>query len=34
MPIAEQVNGIIHEDWDPRESVRRLLRREQKKETL
>ena len=33
MPIAEQVYGIIHEGRDPHESVRMLLRREQKKET-
>ena len=33
MPIAEQVYGIIHEGRDPYESVRMLLRREQKKET-
>jgi glycerol-3-phosphate dehydrogenase (NAD(P)+) len=32
MPISEQVNGIIHEGWDPSQSVRTLLSREQKPE--
>ncbi|NIM68936.1 MAG: NAD(P)H-dependent glycerol-3-phosphate dehydrogenase [Xanthomonadales bacterium] len=32
MPISEQVNGILHLGWDPGESVRRLLAREQKAE--
>ncbi|MEE4217249.1 MAG: NAD(P)H-dependent glycerol-3-phosphate dehydrogenase [Xanthomonadales bacterium] len=34
MPIAEQVYGIIHEGRDPYESLRELLSREQKQETL
>lgn len=33
MPISEQVYGIIHEGRDPRESLRELLSREQKRET-
>lgn len=33
MPISEQVFGIIHQDWDPVEGVRRLLARQQKSET-
>ena len=32
MPISEQVNGIIHKGWDPSQSVRTLLSREQKPE--
>jgi glycerol-3-phosphate dehydrogenase (NAD(P)+) len=32
MPISEEVYGIIHRGWDPEESVRRLLAREQKPE--
>jgi glycerol-3-phosphate dehydrogenase (NAD(P)+) len=32
MPISEQVNGIIHNGWDPVEGVARLLAREQKAE--
>ena len=32
MPISRQVHGILHEDWDPAEGVRRLLAREQKAE--
>ena len=32
MPISEQVNGIIHLGWDPKQSVRDLLAREQKAE--
>jgi glycerol-3-phosphate dehydrogenase (NAD(P)+) len=32
MPISEQVNGVIHHGWDPKESVRRLLARERKAE--
>jgi glycerol-3-phosphate dehydrogenase (NAD(P)+) len=32
MPITEQVNGIIHQDWDPVEGVARLMAREQKAE--
>ena len=32
MPITEQVNGIIHEGWNPEEGVARLLAREQKAE--
>jgi glycerol-3-phosphate dehydrogenase (NAD(P)+) len=32
MPITEQVQGIIHKGWDPKEGVRRLLAREQKPE--
>ena len=34
MPIAEQVYGIIHQGWDPNQSVRDLLGREQKHETV
>lgn len=34
MPIAEQVYGIIHEGRDPRVSLRELLSREQKQETV
>jgi len=34
MPIAEQVYGIIHQGRDPHESLRELLSREQKRETL
>ena len=33
MPIAEQVYGIIHRGWDPYQSVRDVLSREQKHET-
>jgi len=32
MPISEQINGIIHNGWDPVEGVARLLAREQKAE--
>jgi glycerol-3-phosphate dehydrogenase (NAD(P)+) len=32
MPITEQVQGIIHKGWNPREGVKRLLAREQKPE--
>ena len=32
MPISEEVNGIIHNGWDPEEGVARLLAREQKAE--
>jgi glycerol-3-phosphate dehydrogenase (NAD(P)+) len=32
MPISEQVNGIIHNGWNPVEGVARLLAREQKAE--
>jgi glycerol-3-phosphate dehydrogenase (NAD(P)+) len=32
MPISKQVYGIIHQGWDPREGVKRLLSREQKSE--
>jgi len=32
MPITEQVNGIIHHDWDPAQGVARLMAREQKAE--
>lgn len=32
LPISEQVHGIIHLGWDPREGVNRLLSREQKSE--
>ena len=32
MPITEQVNGIIHHDWDPAEGVASLMAREQKAE--
>ena len=32
MPITEQVNGIIHQGWDPGEGVARLMAREQKAE--
>jgi glycerol-3-phosphate dehydrogenase (NAD(P)+) len=32
MPISEQVNGIIHQGWDPVEGVARLMAREQKAE--
>jgi len=34
MPISEQVNGIIHQGWNPYQSVRDLLSREQKPETV
>ena len=34
MPIAEQVYGIIHQGRDPYQSVRELLSREQKHETI
>jgi len=34
MPISEQVYGIIHLGWNPYQSVRDLLSREQKHETL
>jgi len=32
MPISEQVNGIIHNGWNPVEGVARLMAREQKAE--
>ncbi len=32
MPITEQVNGIIHQGWNPAEGVARLMAREQKAE--
>ena len=32
MPITEQVNGIIHQGWDPAKGVARLMAREQKAE--
>jgi len=32
MPISEQVNGIIHDGWNPVDGVARLLAREQKAE--
>jgi len=32
MPISEQVNDIIHKDWDPADGVAQLLAREQKAE--
>jgi len=32
MPISEEVNGIIHNGWNPEEGVARLLAREQKAE--
>lgn len=32
MPISEQVNGIIHNGWNPSEGVARLLARQQKAE--
>jgi glycerol-3-phosphate dehydrogenase (NAD(P)+) len=32
MPISKQINGIIHEGWNPEEGVVRLLAREQKAE--
>jgi glycerol-3-phosphate dehydrogenase (NAD(P)+) len=32
MPISEQINGIIHKNWDPYRSVRELLSRDQKPE--
>jgi len=32
MPISEQINGIIHKGWDPYQSLRDLLAREQKSE--
>jgi glycerol-3-phosphate dehydrogenase (NAD(P)+) len=32
MPISEQINGIIHQGWDPSRSVGELLSREQKPE--
>lgn len=32
MPITEQVNGIIHLDWDPAQGVASLMAREQKAE--
>ena len=34
MPISEQINGIIHKGWDPSQSVRELLAREQKPENI
>jgi glycerol-3-phosphate dehydrogenase (NAD(P)+) len=34
MPISEQVYGVIHQGRDPNQSVRDLLSREQKHETL
>ena len=34
MPIAEQVYGVIHQGWDPYQSVKDLLSREQKHETV
>jgi glycerol-3-phosphate dehydrogenase (NAD(P)+) len=33
MPISEQVYGIVHEGWNPRQCLRDLLSREQKTET-
>jgi glycerol-3-phosphate dehydrogenase (NAD(P)+) len=33
MPISEQVYGIVHEGWDPYQSLRDLLSREQKDES-
>lgn len=33
MPISEQVYGIVHEGWNPRQCLRDLLSREQKEET-
>jgi len=33
MPISEQVHGIIHQGWNPKQSVRDLLSRGQKHET-
>jgi len=32
MPITEQVNGIIHHDWNPAQGVASLMAREQKPE--
>jgi len=32
MPISEQVNGIIHNGWDPVEGLASLMAREQKAE--
>ena len=32
MPISKEVHGILYEGWDPEQSVRRLLAREQKAE--
>jgi glycerol-3-phosphate dehydrogenase (NAD(P)+) len=34
MPIAEQVHGIIHLGWNPNQSVRDLLSRQQKRESV
>jgi len=34
MPIAEQVYGIIYQGWDPNQSVKDLLSREQKHELV
>jgi glycerol-3-phosphate dehydrogenase (NAD(P)+) len=34
MPIAEQVYGVIHLGWDPFQSVKDLLSREQKHESI
>ena len=34
MPISEQINGIIHNGWDPSRSVTELLSREQKPENI
>lgn len=34
MPISEQINGIIYHGWNPYQSVRDLLSRDQKSETL
>jgi glycerol-3-phosphate dehydrogenase (NAD(P)+) len=34
MPIAEQVYGVIHLGWDPYQSVKDLLSREQKHESI
>jgi glycerol-3-phosphate dehydrogenase (NAD(P)+) len=33
MPISEQVYGIVHEGWNPRQCLRDLLSREQKDES-
>jgi glycerol-3-phosphate dehydrogenase (NAD(P)+) len=34
MPISEQINGIIHKGWDPYQSLRDLLARDQKPERV
>ncbi len=34
MPLSEQVYGIIHHGWSPKQCLRELLSREQKAETL